>query len=388
MKIFKYLFYDKYGKKVEDIYTCKDIDELKNELKKNNKIFISATEIKKMSPGRLKEKEIVFFIRSLGDLLTAGLSLKKALKFQREIDGNKKLQNIILNIEKDMDLGINLYKSFQENKILEDIYISILKTGEISGNIAESFNQISNLIEKKEKYKNKIKTILIYPILTIITSVAVTIFITFFILPNIVEIFSQNNTELPYITKFIIQILEFIKKHFILLIGGIFFFICIGKKVFKKYELKYRIPLLKRFYLEYLLWQFTYTLYILMYSGISLSTALELSIEDIDSLDIKKRFKCSLEKIKEGENLSTAMENNNIFEYKYILLLKVGEESGAITKMFEEIYKMLDTSMKESMEVKIKMLEPVLIIILGLILGAVVIGLYLPIFSIVDQINI
>ncbi|MBC2856312.1 type II secretion system F family protein [Cetobacterium sp. 2A] len=388
MKEFSYTAYDYSGKKIEGIYRGKDKAELELKLKENSQLLLKANELKLEKTKRIKSKEIQMLMRNLGKLIKTGLTIKKSLQFQRESIENKTLIRKLQKIEDDIQMGEELYESFEKQNILKPTYINLLRVGEVSGNLGESFFKVFELMKLQEYYKIKIRNIMIYPIVVIGTSLVIINFMVFFILPNFLEMFTQNNQELPIITSIIIFGLELLKENYFSILVALFFIVIFLKKFSNNNNIYLKIPIFRKIYRDKIAMEFCRTLFLLLEAGIHFSMAFDIATEDLETYKLKIDFSKIRISVKEGTVPSLIFKEINLLSRENLGLIKLGEESGEIGKMLEEVSKNIEFKINERIELFLQLLEPILILVIGISLGIVVIALYLPIFNIIDNFDI
>ncbi|MGL6167958.1 MAG: type II secretion system F family protein, partial [Fusobacteriaceae bacterium] len=261
--------------------------------------------------------------------------------------------------------------------------------GEISGNLHSSLKELSLRLEKNEKMKKEIKKILIYPTLVFITTLFLILFLLIFILPKFVENFQQNLEKLPKLTRKMLLVSENIKNYFLeifFIIISLFFFI---KKIkfFKnqKTNLSYillKLPLIKEIYSNYHILKILRAIYILLKSGISILKTLDLIIKEESNTLLKNEIIEIKNSLKIGSSLEESLKNSLFFDALTLTLISIGEKSGNLLEMLQKNIDFLENKLNENLRYFMTLLEPILIIILGIMLGGVLIGIYLPIFDI------
>ncbi|MGL4534437.1 MAG: type II secretion system F family protein [Fusobacteriaceae bacterium] len=394
MKKYIYEAYSQFKGKIIGEIDAEDKNDLRKKLKIENLILIKAN-IKKENIffykfKKISNKELIELTYQLSIMLESGISIKKSLEIQKDLIQKKKTKDLVESILRGISQGKSFKDGIKENEnIFKPIYINVVAMGEISGNLHSSLKELSLRLEKNEKMKKEIKKILIYPTLVFITTLFLILFLLVFILPKFVENFQQNLEKLPKLTRKMLLVSENIKNYFLeilIFIISLFFFI---KKIkfFKnqKIYLSYimlKLPLIKEIYSNYHILKILRAIYILLKSGISILKTLDLIIKEESNTLLKTEIIEIKNSLKIGSSLEEALKNSLFFDTLTLTLISIGEKSGNLLEMLKKNIDFLENKLNEKLRYFMTLLEPILIIILGIMLGGVLIGIYLPIFDI------
>ena len=341
---------------------------------------------------RNQKEKILFFTNELALLIKSGLTFTKAIEIILKEEKNKKFKDILKRIHKNLTIGKNIYDSFKPfENTFGSTYLYILKIGELSGNIVESLEDISKSLDFDLSRQKKLGGILIYPIVVISLTFLIVSFLLIYILPSFITIFEENQIELPLVTRILLSISR--NFHYILL-----FIICILTIIFifNMYINKNKYKRIKRdkFLLNIFLFgelkklllasNLYHSFSILLNAGIGMVESLEILYTNNNNYYLKDRLFDVKKSILAGNNIATSFKNLNLYNDRFSILISVGEESGYLSENFLQISKILKEDFDYKLKKLLAILEPLVILILGLIVGFVVLAIYLPILSIGD----
>ena len=341
---------------------------------------------------RNQKEKILFFTNELALLIKSGLTFTKAIEIILKEEKNKKFKDILKKIHKNLTMGKNIYDSFKPfENTFGSTYLYILKIGELSGNIVESLEDISKSLDFDLSRQKKLAGILIYPIVVICLTFLIVSFLLIFILPNFITIFEENQIELPLVTRILLGLSR--NFHYILI-----FIICILTIIFifnmyinkNKYKRIRRDKFLLNIFLfgelkKLLLASNLYHSFsILLNAGIGMVESLEIMYTNNNNYYLKDRLFEVKKAILAGNNITTSFKNLNLYNDRFSILITVGEESGYLSENFLQTSKILKEDFDYKLKKLLAILEPLVVLVLGLIVGFVVLAIYLPILSIGD----
>lgn len=354
---------------------------------KEKSIFVK--DIFELSLFRKKQKaeDILNLFAESRMFIKNGYSFFKVLEILEE---NENLKKYTDKMKISMKHGKSMYEIFKDSGIkLKNTEFMIIKAGEESGNICRAFETIEKGIEEREKNRKAVQKIMIYPCIVLIMVISLILFLGIFILPDFIKIIENGEKELPFLTKIIL----WGSSHFLLIISVLLtiFFIFIymlknretRRKIFQNLI---KINIFKCIINKIFISNFTDTLSILLNSGITI-------IEGINLIKNEMRYKYFMEKLsrvenelKRGTTIYSAFKNMKIFSVTEIELIKAGEEAGELVEVLELISQRTKGEIKQKTDMGIKFLEPLTIIIMGIIVGIVFLGIYMPVFQMMDSI--
>jgi len=362
---------------------------IKLEKKEENKVQ-SPKEISKIKPGRIKHRQITLFSRQLASLLKSGVPILRALSIIAE-QADKASLNFMLNDIHDIVEDGGTFSSALEKypKIFPSLYISIVHAGENSGSLPEALMRISDYREKQHALMARLRMAMVYPSLMAFVGLGTVIFMLSYVVPKLAEMFIRTGQELPMPTRILIDISTFLQDWWLwILIACVFLGMVIsrslktesGKLSFGRFQLK--LPIYGEFILKSEISRFARTLEILIRNGITILKALDVSIPILKNEVLKNALKTSYEQLERGSPLGESLKDVKVFPLFMTNLLIVGEETGSLDEALSEVASSYERDTDEVSRILANLMEPLIILFMGLIVGFIVMAMLLPIFEI------
>lgn len=346
------------------------------------------------TPGRsgvrkIRAKELYIFSRQLSSLIKAGVPILPALSMISEETPEPYFKGVIASIHQ----GIRDGRSFSEclsryPHIFHSFYLAMIKVGEEGGMLKEMLVRLSEYLQNQQQISSKVRSALAYPILMIVVGVGTVLFILTFVMPKITSLFANVSEHLPFPTKILMGVSTFLKDSWMVLSIAVLAVILFlrrwgqsdrGRMVSS--ELKMQMPWLKDFILKVELGRFCRTLEVLLKSGVSLLKGLEIAIPILTNEVIKKELRHCRQDLESGARLTESLKKSKMVPMMMVGILSIGEESGSIEATLEEIADTYEQETVEAVKTMTTLLEPLLILVIGLVVGAVVLAMLLPIFQ-------
>lgn len=343
----------------------------------------------------VKLRDLTIFYRQFATMVNAGLTLVSSMGILVEQVENKTLSNVIKAVKSDVEAGSTLADAFSKHpKIFTELYISMIKAGEIGGVLDEILNKIADLMEKEFALKQKIKSAMAYPSFVAGAAVIMSIFMLAFILPQFVAVFAQFGGELPALTLFFVTLTVLFNKFwyifFIVFAALVFAFLAYiktpnGKLNFDKFKLG--VPIFGEINRKGAVARFTRILGTLIKSGVPILEALTVSSNAIGNLVVTSAVLGAKTKIKEGQSISGPLAASGVFPPMVTQMIMVGEESGELEEMLANVAKFYDQEVDRAVERLTAIIEPLMMAVIALTVGVMIIAMYLPIFNMVNLIQ-
>lgn len=404
MLIYKYKAISKDGQVLEGCYKAQSESDVLAMLKNNNYLPISIEEKKiknrkvqlSLFDEKVTTKDIAIFCRQFYTMLNAGINIIRCLDILGKQIENKTLKKSIIIVHEDVQKGMTLSGAMKKHsKIFPELLINMIEAGEISGNLDVIMERMAIHFEKENYIENKIKNAFVYPILLSMISILVVMFLLVVVMPTFVSMFEDNGSILPGPTRMLLSISDWLIDYWYLFIGIIFLtifsIISYGKiergRMF--YDgLKIKLPGLKSMNIKIITCRFTRTLSTLISSGMHLLEALDVVSKVVGNKVVAKKLDIVKEDIKKGVPMSIAIRDMNIFSPMVDSMINIGEESGALDELLYKTADFYDEEVENSMENMTTMLEPILIVLMAIIVGFIVIAMAMPMFDMVNIIEI
>ena len=361
---------------------------LKSKVVKDNKLSLDVIE-------EVKKRDVDNFCEKLYMLVSSGIQLEDAISIIANSVTNKKFQKVLFEIHKDITKGKSLSDAMNNfPKVFPEFLRNMIKVAEVSGKLNTVLKYVIEYNKDETKIKKKIISAMTYPILLLCFSIVVMIVLSVFIIPNFIEIFKTMNLKLPLITKIVIGVSSFINKYyiFILLLIALMIFgiVMLSKNEKIKYQIdkfKLKCPFFRKINQLKLTNRFCKMLRILNSSGLTLIYSIQLINNFIGNLYLSDKLKFAHDEIKRGQSLSKALETTNFFPKMFIELLKISEKSSQLDYALDNISVVMEDELSQKVHKITIMIEPLFIIFILLIVFVVVASVFLPIFTMMDNIG-
>ena len=358
--------------------------------KKNS--FMSM-EIKLFSPKRVKSSLLALFTRQLATLIDAGLPLLRSLNVLKDQQKAGCLKNTLGDVAISVESGASFSESLAKfPKIFTQLYVNMIKAGEAGGVLEIVLNRLAEFAEKSEKLKKRIKSAMIYPSFVISVAIAVLAFLVTFIVPKFAEMFYDLDLELPWMTSFLITISDICKKQWYIPISCVIAFVVFLKLVRRTKKGKYIIdklllnfPVIGTLIRKIAIARFTRTLGTLITSGVPILQSLVIVKDTAGNEVVSAAVEKVHDSIREGESIVEPLKVSKVFPPMVISMIEVGEETGALAEMLIKIADNYDEDVDAAVEGLTSLLEPFLIVFLAVVVGFIVIAMFLPLISLLQQ---
>lgn len=396
MKKYKYRAMKADGKKIEDEFEAESRDEVVSMITSSGYYPLKIEEVKTSTTiaefnftKKITAKDLTIFCRQMNTMLDAGISITNCLSMLSTQVTNKRLRVIITEIEDDVKRGEMLSHSMAKYPdAFPKLLVSMVESGEASGNLDEMMLRMAIHFEKENKINSKVKSAMIYPIvLAVIASVAVAV-IMIFVMPTFQEMFEESNTELPAITSFLISLSTFIRRnilYIVLIITVIVVAVTRFKKTTKGYEffsnIKLKMPIIGNLTQKTVTSRFTRTMSTLLSSGISMMEAIPIIKSILNNKVAEDAMDEIRDKVMKGDGLSGPIRDSGVFPDMLASMIRVGEEAGSLDEMLEKTADYYDEEVDVAISNATSMIEPIMILIMGVVIGTMVIGIMLPMFD-------
>jgi len=339
--------------------------------------------------GKVTSKDLVLFSRQLSTLISAGVPIVQGLAILAEQASNPAFRKIIEQIRMDIEGGLSISDALKKHpRAFPTIYTSMIHAGEVGGILDTILERLSSYLESSEALKAKVKSAMMYPAIVMSICALVTLFLLTFVIPTFKNIFASFGAELPIPTQIIIDISDFLRQYWYIVpltAVGVWFGIKkfhdspYGRKMIDRNMLKMPIfgILIKKFAVA----KFSRTLGTLIKSGVPIMQGLDTVAATSGNVIIEAAIIDARDSIREGGRLADPLRKSNLFPPMVTQMIKVGEETGALDTMLTKIADFYDQEVDAAVKGLTSMIEPVVIVIMGLVIGFIVIAMFLPMFG-------
>jgi len=338
--------------------------------------------------NRIPLSTLVFFTRQLSTMFSAGLTLEKSIFFLSQEEKNKKFKKILADLDQNIKRGMLLSDTLERHPgVFSNLFISMVRAGEVSGKLSETLEELAQYLETVEETQRKVKSAMYYPVF-IIGFLVITLFLTFtFLIPSFSEVYDQLGSELPYYTVLMVNIGEWLQSNifFVLFasigtLGSIWMATLTDSGKLIKDRFLLRIPIFGKIIKDNILSKFSKTFGILVNAGVPIIDTLDLVKKVVDNRVYELATIEASTSIENGSNISQALKNTGEFPSVMIQLLSTGEETGEIDTLSLKASEFYTKQVNASVDRLTSIIEPLLIILVGGVIGIIVIATYLPIF--------
>ncbi|MCX5773665.1 MAG: type II secretion system F family protein [Fusobacteria bacterium] len=345
--------------------------------------------------GRIKNKEMVLFCKSMVILLEAGIPILGSLQTIGEQSTNKAFKSIMLTVEHNIKEGLSLSESYAKfPHFFTKLFINMVKAGEESGNIVLSFSRMEVYYEKIEDIKKKVRKATTYPAVIIVVAIGLVTLLLTFVVPAFVKVFQDAGAKLPFLTQMMLTISDILKNYFLIIIAVLIVVFFLLKR-FKKStrgaiiidSIVLRIPVINKLVIKIELSRFSRTMASLLAGGVPIMRCFEISEQIMGSAILRAVVEDTRIGIRNGKQIVTTLSKSHYIPRIMLQMIEIGEESGNLPEMFEKVADYNDKELEEIIETVVALIEPAIIVVLGGIIGVIVLSIYLPILSVSELVG-
>ncbi len=345
--------------------------------------------------ARLKTADMVVFTRQFSTMISAGIPVVESLEILEEQAANPGFKAVLEQIVSDLRTGKDLSQAFERHpRLFPKIYVNMLKAGEASGQLDVVLSRLAGYQEAASALKQKIKSAMTYPVVSLAMIFGITGFLLVFIIPKFKDMFESMKVELPGITKALLVISETIRSN-ALVTAAIAVSVFIAFFLYKKTErgtlqfhwLLLHMPVFGSLFRKVALSRFTRTFGTLIQSGVPILGALDIVSETSGNMIISRAIKKASDGVRQGDSLGGPLAQTKVFPPMVTRMISVGERTGALEALLEKIAEFYDQEVESSVENLTSLIEPLMIGTMGFLVGGMVLAIFLPIFKMIGSLN-
>ena len=382
---------DKRGSRIKGKSLAPDEQTLRAELRRQG---VAPSRIRKQRQGRKGGKvnaaDIAVFSRQLATMLAAGIPMVQAFQIVGSGSDKPAVQKLILDVKADIEGGTSLHEALGKHPLyFDDLYVNLVEAGEQAGALESLLDKIATYKEKTEALKKKVKKALFYPAAVLAVAVIVTVVLLVFVIPQFEALYKGFGADLPAFTQFVIHISQFVQHDgiFIALVvgGAIWAFIYFKKrsKAMREFldRLILKLPIIGPILNKAAIARYARTLSTMFAAGVPLVEALESVAGATGNIVYENAVLKMRDEVSTGQRLQRAMENTGLFPNMVNQMIAVGEESGSLDEMSAKVATFYEQEVDNAVDAMSSLLEPLIMLVLGVLVGGLVIAMYLPIFK-------
>ncbi len=342
-----------------------------------------------------KKGEVVLFTRQLSTMLSSGIPLLEALEVLGEQAESPQFRACLQQVTEDIRGGADLSMGLSRHpKVFSDIYVSMIKAGEMSGQLDIILQRLAEYQEAAQKLKGEIKSAMTYPVVSLVLVFGIAGFLMVGIVPQFRPVFDSLDIDLPGITQAILNVSDFCKESWHIILGGIFAFFA-GITLFKKTpkgrylfdKMMLRMPIFGPLFRKVSISRFARTFSTLVKSGVPILGAMEIVSETTGNMVLSQAIDQAKESVKEGDTLAEPLARSQVFPPMVTKMIGIGERSGSLENLLEKISEFYDEQVSQEVKGLTSLIEPIMIGIMGVIVGGIVLAIFLPIFKLQEKLG-
>jgi type IV pilus assembly protein PilC len=383
---------DRKGQRIKGRAVAQNEQSLKADLRRQG---VVATRIRKQSKafstgGKVKPEDIAIFSRQLATMLGAGIPLVQAFEIIGTGHDKPAMQKLVLEIKAEVEGGTSLHEALAKHPLyFDDLFVNLVEAGEQAGALEGLLDKVATYKEKSEAVKKKVKKALFYPAAVLVVAVIVTVILLIFVIPQFEDLFKSFGADLPAFTQMIINLSKFVQRYGVLLAlvvgGGIYAFTYFYKRSRRMRQLldrlSLKLPIIGPILNKAAIARYARTLSTMFAAGVPLVEALDSVAGACGNIVYEDGVMKMRDEVATGQRLQRAMENTGLFPNMVVQMIAVGEESGALDTMSGKVATFYEDDVDAAVDSMSSLLEPLIMAILGVLVGGLVIAMYLPIFK-------
>jgi type IV pilus assembly protein PilC len=345
--------------------------------------------------GGVSSKELAVFTRQFSVMIDAGLPLVQCIEILGTQSENKVFQKVLLQVRQDVESGATLADAMRKHpKVFDDLYSNMIAAGEAGGILDTILQRLAVYIEKIVKLRRAVRSAMIYPIAVLCIAALVVTIILWKVIPTFAALFAGLGAELPLPTRVVIWLSNFVGRYFLLLV----FLVGVSLYALKRYHETYRgrrvidglllkTPIIGVVLRKIAVARFCRTLGTLVSSGVPILEALEITAKTAGNAIVEDAIMATRKSIEEGKTISEPLKETEVFPPMVVHMIAVGEQTGALDAMLSKIADFYEEEVDAAVENMLTLMEPIMILFLGIVIGGIVISMYLPLFSLLSKIG-
>ncbi|MTJ19381.1 MULTISPECIES: type II secretion system F family protein [unclassified Dolichospermum] len=398
---------DSQGKSRTEKFTADSLTDARSNIRnqgfviqdlKESQNLASRFDIQKIQNSFVKVsvKDKAIFSRQFAALVDAGVAIVRGLTVLSEQCSNPKLKAALVEICGDVKTGINLSDSMRKHpECFDGLYVSMVQAGEIGGVLDEVLNRLAKLLEDMARLQNQIKSAMSYPVVVGFLATAIFVGMTVFLIPIFADIFVSIGAELPPLTLFLMTCSQVLRSYWSLLVIGILFVLWFLYKQYYKTPvgrlqidgIALKLPLFGDLIQKSAIARFSRTFGSLTRSGVPILTCLEIVRDTSGNQVIANAIDAAREEVQQGGMISVALLTENVFPAMAIQMMSIGEETGQLDAMLMKVADFYEDEVEQAVKSLTSILEPVMIVVVGGMVGTILLAMYLPMFKVYDNIG-
>jgi type IV pilus assembly protein PilC len=345
---------------------------------------------KRLRSGRINASDSALFTRQLATMLSAGLPLLQSLELLAQGSDHKRLRSLILALAAQVNGGTSLASSLRKHpQVFDGLYCDLVDAGEQSGSLDASYQRIADYREKAQALQAKINKALVYPAAVIAVAVAVSALLLIYVVPQFATLFADFEAELPALTQFVIDLAARLEANFVQLLGALLGALWLFKRAYAKHpalrdridSMALQLPIIGTILRQAAVARFARTLATTSAAGVALMKALECAAAATANARYRNAVLSMRDSVNSGMPIHVAMQNSGLFPTMAIQLVFIGEQAGSLEAMLTKVAAAYEQQVDNLVDHLTALLEPMIMVVIGVLVGGLIVAMYLPIFS-------
>ena len=343
--------------------------------------------------AKVKADEVTIMTRQLATLIVAGLPLLRALELIHRQERNPYFKEILSNIAESVSQGNNLSEALQSHpKVFDRLVVNMIKAGEAGGVLDKVLDRLAKFREKAQRIQKKVKSAMVYPGVVVTVAVVIVYILMVKVVPSFQKLLDGQKTQMPPLTQFVVGISKALTEFWYVtpfVVFGFYFFIKTwlatekGKAIFDK--IIFKLPKIGGFVQIVSVSRFARTFGTLMSSGVPILQAITITRDTLDNVVIANSLELVHDRVRDGEPLSVPLEQTGVFPQMVTSMIQVGEETGQLPEMLNRVADIYDEEVDNAVTALTSIIEPVLIVFLAVVVGAIVLAMFLPLIALITK---
>ncbi|MBU1227799.1 MAG: type II secretion system F family protein [Actinobacteria bacterium] len=345
--------------------------------------------------GKIKQKEMALFSRQLATMVNSGLTLIRSLGILEDQSENPMLKQVVVDVRSKVEQGVSLSVAMESHpKAFSTLYVSMVRAGEVGGALDETLNRLADTLESQARLRSQIKSAMAYPVVVLNLIVFIVLAMLIFVVPIFEKMYADLGGTLPVPTQVLINISRFITSKW-WLIGAVIVGLVVGFKRWKATEegrrrwdsMKLKFPVFGKLTQKVSISRFARTFAVLSRTGVPVLQALDIVAQTAGNAVVSDAVLDVQASVKRGESLAAPLQRHDVFPPMVTQMMSVGEETGALDAMLSKVADFYDREVDDTVAALTSLIEPILIVVMGVVVGGILISLYLPMFNIANLIQ-
>jgi type IV pilus assembly protein PilC len=402
MPYFNYTIRDANGQTRSGKVEAPNAEELRKRLQAEGLQVLEVTEDRKAPRvpaggyGRVKLSDLAIFARQFSTMLDAGVSLIRCLDVLQAQTNNARLRKILMDLSARVESGESLSRSMARHpKAFSQLIIGLIRAGEVGGVLEESLQRIAGFLEKDVELRRKIRSALTYPVIVLLAAIGIVIFLVSWLVPQFAQLFRELGIQnLPAPTQFLVDLSAlFTQRWYVVIIAVVAILVAyklfvstrVGRRVADRVKL--RVPVFGPLHHKIVMARFSRTMGTLLASGVPILQAMETVAGVVGNSVVSDAVIESRARIREGEKIADPLQRSKMFPPMVVHMVSVGEESGSLDHMLNKIADFYENEVEMTIASLTAAIEPVMIVLLGIIVGFIVISMFLPMIEVISNLS-